>query len=508
MSDLDAHIGYFESTDVCWEQCSNLFGDVLYAVDFWRSEEAELGDCYCQHDCFCMTDIEDDEVINMTLDSLTVLPEPCEEEWEQDMDDEYDECWETHEDREGETSEEKCYALEGCFFDADYDECYSADWEEWDHEFNWDDWRSNFDMSGDYWFYDADMSGLFPYPMFEDNVDWMCDEEEVCFFFNANDYQVCIRGDECYSPEDALDLYFAHKNGEYDDHEEYDECWETHDEREGETSEEKCYALEGCIYDSEYDHCYSEWQEWDDHEFNWDDWRSNFELYEGWFLDADLSVVFPVWYEEDGLEWNCDYNDVCWYFDHDNYQVCIRDMDCYSPEDALDLYFDHSGLDDEYSWEDDFDFSNPEWYLEITEDFDFLHIFHMEETDSEGQVFNCDDEYICWRQDEETGLYCEMDGECYDFDAAIYRYFGEDNWSDWDTEFNWDDWRSNFDLTYDGWFYDADLSVVFPEQYEQDGQWWMCDYDDVCSYFIESDYQVCIPDMDCYAPEDALDIYF
>jgi hypothetical protein len=40
---------------------------------------------------------------------------------------------------------------------------------------------------------------------------------------------------------------------------EYDECWETHEEREGETSEEKCYALEGCVYDSEYDDCYSEW---------------------------------------------------------------------------------------------------------------------------------------------------------------------------------------------------------------------------------------------------------
>jgi hypothetical protein len=138
MSDLDAQIGFFESTDVCWEQCSSLFGDVLYAVDFWKSEGQELGDCYCQHDCFCMTDIEDDEVINMTLDSLTVLPEPCEEEWEQDMDDEYDECWETHEDREGETSEEKCYALEGCFFDAEHDECYSAEWDEWsDHEFDW-----------------------------------------------------------------------------------------------------------------------------------------------------------------------------------------------------------------------------------------------------------------------------------------------------------------------------------------------------------------------------------
>jgi hypothetical protein len=166
-----------------------------------------------------------------------------------------------------------------------YDQFYSDEYEmtEDETDFNWDDWRSNFSIY-EGWFYDADMSGLFPYPMFEDNVDWMCDEEEVCFFFNSNEYQVCIRGDECYSPEDALDLYFAHKNGEYDDHEEYDECWETHNERDGETSEERCYALEGCIYDSEYDHCYSEWQEWDDHEFNWDDWRSNFDTtYDGWF---------------------------------------------------------------------------------------------------------------------------------------------------------------------------------------------------------------------------------
>jgi hypothetical protein len=36
----------------------------------------------------------------------------------------------------------------------------------------------------------------------------------------------------------------------------------------------------------------------------------------------------------------------------------------------------------------------------------------------------------------------------------------------------------------------------------------MCDYEDVCSYFEISTGLVCIPDMDCYEPADALDIYF
>jgi hypothetical protein len=55
--------------------------------------------------------------------------------------------------------------------------------------------------------------------MFLENVDWMCDYSEVCYYFDASSYTVCIRGDECYSPEDALDNYFAYINGEYDDHE-------------------------------------------------------------------------------------------------------------------------------------------------------------------------------------------------------------------------------------------------------------------------------------------------
>jgi hypothetical protein len=36
----------------------------------------------------------------------------------------------------------------------------------------------------------------------------------------------------------------------------------------------------------------------------------------------------------------------------------------------------------------------------------------------------------------------------------------------------------------------------------------MCDDEDVCSYFEISTGLVCIPDMDCYEPADALDIYF
>jgi hypothetical protein len=70
---------------------------------------------------------------------------------------------------------------------------------------------------------------------------------------------VCTYEGECFSPENAVEQYFE---GEWDM--EYDECWETFEEREGETSEEKCYALEGCVYDSEYDDCYSEWQDWED----------------------------------------------------------------------------------------------------------------------------------------------------------------------------------------------------------------------------------------------------
>jgi hypothetical protein len=57
-SDLDAMIGFFSSADECWNSCSDIFGNILYSIDFWA--EGELGDCYCQQDCFCMETIGDD----------------------------------------------------------------------------------------------------------------------------------------------------------------------------------------------------------------------------------------------------------------------------------------------------------------------------------------------------------------------------------------------------------------------------------------------------------------
>jgi hypothetical protein len=117
--------------------------------------------------------------------------------------------------------------------------------------------------------------------MFLENVDWMCDYNEVCYYFDASSYTVCIRGDECYSPEEALDNYFAYINGEYDDHEDF--------------------------------------------EFNWEDWRSNFDMSgDYWFYEADMSGLFPYPMFEDNVDWMCDEEEVCFYFSESDYQVCIR----------------------------------------------------------------------------------------------------------------------------------------------------------------------------------------
>jgi hypothetical protein len=69
VSDLDAHIGYFNDIEECWGACTHVFGDVVYSVDFW-AYEGEMGSCYCQHDCFCMESIGYEDCETMTLDSL------------------------------------------------------------------------------------------------------------------------------------------------------------------------------------------------------------------------------------------------------------------------------------------------------------------------------------------------------------------------------------------------------------------------------------------------------
>jgi hypothetical protein len=192
MSDLDAHIGYFESAETCWESCSQVFGDILYAIDFCTDEEntTDLGDCYCQHDCFCMTSLGDETLTTMTLDSLEVVPAPCDgEEWESEFDGDDDCAW-GHDEREGETSEERCYAMEGCLYDEVCDHCFregtewaGCDWEEWDQDFDFEDWRSNFDFTSEYWMYDFDWTMLFPTSYEEDGNYWFCDDS-ICWYYS------------------------------------------------------------------------------------------------------------------------------------------------------------------------------------------------------------------------------------------------------------------------------------------------------------------------------------
>jgi hypothetical protein len=90
-------------------------------------------------------------------------------------------------------------------------------------------------------------------------------------------------------------------------------------------------------------------------------------------------MVFPVVYEEEGIEWHCDYNDVCWYFQTSTEEICIRDYDCFAPADALDLYFSHEEEEhliwfEDFDWADwrsNFDMTYDGWY----DDYDWSFFF-------------------------------------------------------------------------------------------------------------------------------------
>jgi hypothetical protein len=137
MSDLDAHVGYFNDIEECWGACTHVFGDVVYSVDFWANE-GEKGDCYCQHDCFCMESIDSDIVETMTLDSLAALPEACDGQEEVD------------------------------------EEIYE--------EYDCENWEDQFDMSNPEWYLDLtedfDFICIFKYESPDENGNtWACDED-------------------------------------------------------------------------------------------------------------------------------------------------------------------------------------------------------------------------------------------------------------------------------------------------------------------------------------------
>jgi hypothetical protein len=128
------------------------------------------------------------------------------------------------------------------------------DWENGMY-FDWEDWRSNFDMNEDRWYENYDFSVIFPQTWEIDGQTYICDEFDSCWTFDDEQQLACEYQGDCYTPEEALQVYF-----------------------EG--------AKEN-------------WNHMQD--FNWEDWRSNFEITQGrWFDNYDFSYLFPVELEHQG----------------------------------------------------------------------------------------------------------------------------------------------------------------------------------------------------------------
>jgi hypothetical protein len=144
-------------------------------------------------------------------------------------------------------------------------------------------------MTQDGWFDNYDWSYLFPNTFVEADIEYNCDEYDVCWYFVESTQEVCTYEDECFTPEAALEEYFA-----------------------------------------------GEW----DMEFDWDNWESEFDMtIDGWFDEYDWSYLFPITFVEGDIEYNCDEYDVCWYFVEDLREVCTYEGECFTPEAALEEYF-------------------------------------------------------------------------------------------------------------------------------------------------------------------------
>ena len=71
MSDLDKMIGSTSDAGACWTMCENTYAD-LVAID-WTPD----GECWCQDDCQCMEDTDNDDIHLITGSSIATLPNEC-----------------------------------------------------------------------------------------------------------------------------------------------------------------------------------------------------------------------------------------------------------------------------------------------------------------------------------------------------------------------------------------------------------------------------------------------
>ena len=88
-SELNYEIGTAENATRCWEMCLFTFEEILTAIDWWAggipSQQIDAGACFCQNTCDCMQAVDANSLSRVssdviTVDSISALPEVCEEE--------------------------------------------------------------------------------------------------------------------------------------------------------------------------------------------------------------------------------------------------------------------------------------------------------------------------------------------------------------------------------------------------------------------------------------------
>ena len=78
-----------------------------------------------------------------------------------------------------------------------------------------------------------------------------------------------------------------------------------------------------------------------DCDFNFDDWQSNFDMsQEDWASTFDMKCIFPVEFTDaEGSVWACDHEEFCWIYFEDTNEVCDDSWNCWTPEEAIKVYF-------------------------------------------------------------------------------------------------------------------------------------------------------------------------
>jgi hypothetical protein len=488
-SDLDEEAEAY-SIEECWTACINNFGDSILAVDYNPNDG-----CYCQSSCDCLTEVGDEDIVLMVSEHLWNLPEICEgEEWNFREELFIEFAYQMQDSLASQDlyydSEEEFYAELMPIFEEKWEELGvnedTEDWqgtwdllwapvmdefgvnlENWNYgaDFDWEDWRSNFDMEEDRWYEHYDMSVIFPSPWNHEGIEYVCDFDDNCWYFNYDLQEACDMDGNCYTPEEALRVYF-----------------------EGD--------LENWNYGADFD---------------WEDWRSNFDMEEDrWYEYYDMAVIFPYPWNHEGIEYVCDEDNECWYFNDESREACDFEGNCYTPEMALEVYFE--GVQENWNWGDDFDWTDWRSNFDMTEDgwyhnYDMSIIFPYP-WDYEGYEWQCDENDECWRFDDETQEACNFYHSCYEPEEALKIYFeGKIDWNE-GADFDWEDWRSNFDMTYDGWYEYYEWNIIFSTNLDVEGLAYVCDDEGICVYYDQDEELVCFLDDDCFEPYEALEIYF